>query len=168
MSDAMATTTTTERHHEPASKFSEPGTPRPALERPALSLFEQNRQVWTCKVPAGVTAEDLLYPDLWKNVATKVSRHDIIFAIADDESWECECRVEAAKPDGVEVSISKKLRRKPFSQRQTVLGDGHFVTAYQNGSWCVLRVKDQFPVIRGHATESAAVTHWLREQPRKG
>lgn len=162
MSD-MATTTISPAEEAVSTA---PAT-RPEIKGTAFTLFEQKRQVWTCKAPGGATAEDLLYPSFWKAVAGKVSRDDIIFAIADDGSWECECRVEAPKPDGIEISIVKKMKRKPFSQRQTVLGDGQFVTAYQNGSWCVLRVKDGFPVIRGHATEGAAITMWLREQPRK-
>lgn len=166
MSD-MATTTTTERHHEPASKFTPGALPRPALEKTALTLFEEKRRMYTCRAPAGVDAEGLLYEEFWRHVSARLNRDDILYVLADDGSWEAECRVETSKPDGAEISIVKKMRRRAIAQRQTILGDGEFLTEYANGYWNVLRTKDRHPVIKGYTSEGSAITAWLREQPRK-
>ena len=106
--------------------------------------------------------------EFWQPVAARMNRHDIIFALSYDETWECECRVEAAFPAGAKVSIVKKMRRdgRALLQR-TVLGDGAFETRYQDGAWAVLRTRDQKAVIEGEASENAAIMRWLREQPRK-
>lgn len=139
---------------------------KPRLDR--VDRFEEKRTLWTAKLPEGATAEDLMREDFWQPVAARMNRHDIVFAVAYDESWEAECRVEASFPAGAKVSISKKLRRdgRDLLQR-TVLGDGAYSTEYRNGSWAVLRTKDQRPVIEGEASENAAIMRWLREQPRK-
>lgn len=137
----------------------------PRLAR--LDLIQHIRQVWACKAPPGIKAEDLTRADFWRLVSKKMNRHDHVYVLGDLEDWEAECRVEASHPDGADVSVVKIIKRKAIVQNQTVLGDGEYVTRYQNGSWCVLRVKDQHTVLQGHATEGAAITTWLREQPRR-
>lgn len=150
----------------PIDKSTDDKPKRPVLDR--VDLFEHSRQVWTCKAPPGATTEDLLYEEFWQRAARRLNRHDIVFVIADDESWEAELRVEKSGPLGVEVSVVKKMKRTSFTSNRTILGDGEYVTTYQDGAWCVLRTKDKHPIIQGHATESAAIGHWLREVPRRG
>jgi len=164
----MATAMSSSSPNEPVSKFSPGAGPRPALEKTALALFEERRKVHTCRAPAGVDAEALLYESFWRHVSVKLNRDDIVYVLAEDGSWEVECRIEVSKPDGAEVSIVKKMKRQAIAQRSTVLGSGEFVTAYADGYWNVLRTKDRYPVIKGYGTEGAAITAWLREQPRKG
>lgn len=144
-----------------------PTTRRPTLGR--VDRLEERRTLWSTKAPQGATPEDLLYDEFWRLVVQRINRHDIVLVIADDESWECECRVESVSPSGAHVSISKLLKRDGSStQRRTVLGDGLFTTRYQNGAWAVCRTKDNVAVISGEGSESAAILRWLRENPRKG
>ena len=144
-----------------------PKGPLTVLPPAALMDQEHCRKVHYCKLPPGATAEDLVRESFWHLASPKLSRHDIIFALGSDESFEAECRVERSSGNGAEVSVVRLIKRKSFASNATVLGDGAFVSRYLNGSWAIVRVADQIPVIRGHATEGAAVMQWHNEQPRK-
>lgn len=139
------------------------GPPKKILK---INRFEEMRTIWSLKSPTS-DAEDLLREDFWRVVAPRLKRHDVVHVISDDESWECELRIEASNPDGCEVSIVKKLKRRGIGRRMTLLGDGAFRTEYQGGWWCVIRIKDQRVVISGEATENAAILRWLADQPRR-
>jgi len=141
------------------------GSPSPVLGE--IDRIEHRRTIHTCKLPPNATAEDLLRTDFWRLVSKHLNRHDIVYAISSDEDWECECRVEASFPEGAEVSVVRKMKRRAVVQRQTSLGDGKYTTRYQNGTWCVVRVSDQRVMREGFGSENAAILHWLREQPRQ-
>lgn len=141
-----------------------PVKPRPRLG--AINRFEEVRVLWACKVPTD-DVEELLRPDFWRIVAPRLSRNDIILALAESEGWEIEARVERVLPDGVEISVQKKMKRTSQGGNSTILGNGAFRTEFRQGSWHVFRVKDDYPVIRGHSTETAAIHAWAITQPRR-
>lgn len=139
---------------------------RPRLQKASCKLSEQGRRFWFIKAPPGTTQEDPRYPDFWADAAKVFCRHDIIFLIPDDESWEMEMRVEAVRADGVEISVSKVYARKGIVQAMTMVGPDHHSEYRPGMGWCVVRVSDKFPVVKGHALEQTAIAQWQREQPR--
>jgi hypothetical protein len=93
-------------------------------------------------------------------------RHDIVTVLACDESWELECRIEAVRLDGCDISISKNIPRTAVKLAETPLGTDHHTQWRPGEGWCVIRRSDGFPIIRGHGLEGAAIAQFHREQPR--
>lgn len=131
-----------------------------------INRFEEVRTVWGLKSPTS-DAEDLLREDFWRLVAPRLKRNDVVHVISNDESWEVELRIESSSPEGCEVSIVKKIKRRAVGQRMTILGDGKFRTEYRGGSWSVIRIADQRVMLSGEMTENGAILKWLSEQPRR-
>jgi hypothetical protein len=151
-----------------AAKKVEVTPPAKALRLPhgSLKLVEHCRRMWFVQAPEGTTKEDPLYPGFWVNESKKFTRHDIIFLIAPDEAWEMELTVEAVRVDGIEVGVRKVYSRKGIMPTMTEVAPG-FHTEYRAGSgWCVIRRKDNHPIVKGAALESIAIAEWQRQQPR--
>src|SRR5260370_30028517 len=130
----MSTTETLPAKQPPKPKVDVDVEKRPSDGRPpvllhaALQEAEFFRKVFCCRMPPGTTAEDMRRPDFWKLTADRLSRHDVIFVLGEDESWEAELRVERSTGAGAEVSVVRLFNRKSFSDMATVLGDGAFIT----------------------------------------
>ena len=140
---------------------------RPRIDPGLLKLEEQCRRRWFLRAPEGTDKEDPLYEDFWAPIAARLTRHDIITLLANDESWELELCVEASKATGAKVSLRKHYSREGIAQHMTPLGNGEYHTEYRaNERWCVIRRKDQGIVVRGHALEELAIAEWRRQQPR--
>lgn len=140
---------------------------RPKLNGSAVKLEEYVRRSHFITAPPGMTKDDLRYPDVWAQLAGRVSRHDIVFVLAADESWELECRVESVKADGIEVSISKNITRIGVDEAETQLDGNHYVQHRPGKGWCVVRRSDGHVLIEGHATKEGASAQHYREQPKK-
>ena len=127
---------------------------------------EQYRRRWFIKAPFGATREDPLHPSFWTNVSRHFTRHDVVSLLADDESWELEICIEAVRQSGCDVSVRKNYGRTAINMAGTPIGDS-YRTEYRSGDgWCVCRVSDGFPVIRGHTLEVSAINQFHREQPK--
>lgn len=126
----------------------------------------QRRRDWWWKAPPGATREDPLHPGFWANVCRWLTRHDIIALVADDESWELELCVEAVRQSGADVSVRKHYSRTALNVAGTPVGDDHRTEYRANEGWCVVRVSDGHPIIRGHTLEVSAVNQFHREQPK--
>jgi hypothetical protein len=140
---------------------------RPRVDANELKLGEHCRRTWFIRAPEGATKEDPLYELFWEPVARRFTRHDIVALLANDESWEMELCVEAVKSNGAKMSVRKVYGRDPIAHNMTSLGDGEYHTEFRaNERWCVIRRKDQFPVVKGHPIEELAIAEWRRTQPR--
>lgn len=139
---------------------------RPKLPVQKLMDESQFRRRLVVVAPAGLEKDDLRYPESWSLIAPKVSRHDIVTVIASDESWELECRVEAVKATGVEISIAKNVSRIGVVQAETQLGPDHFTQWRPGRGWCVIRRSDGHELINGHTIEASASAQFFREQPK--
>lgn len=138
---------------------------------PKGTLFEegQYRRRWMVKAPANATQDDVRHQDFLGPVATKLTRHDIITILADDETWEMECCVERVMQDAVQISVRKLYSRETqVHPGRVVDGLGNFYSEWRAGEgWCIVRRKDSHAIIKGHALEATAVAQWQREQPRQ-
>lgn len=133
----------------------------------ALRGEEFFRKRFVLRANPGDTAETLGYSEWWAAVAPSLSRHDVVFVLADDESWEAECRVEAPFQSGADVTVSKLIKRTGITNALEILGDGAFVLEHVGGSgWCVRRVADGHLVVKGHGTQDVARREWQRTQPK--
>jgi hypothetical protein len=139
---------------------------RPRAAPNSLKLEEHCRRRWWHKALPGVTHEDPLYEGYWVGISTGMTRHDVIYVLADMEDWELELRVERVTLAGAVVSVSKKITRHPIIATSTQVAPG-FHSEYRGGdAWCIVREKDGHPVIKGHTLEGGAIAQWYREQPR--
>lgn len=139
---------------------------RPKL--PVMRLMDESqwRRRLVVIAPEGLEKDDLRYPDTWSLICPKVSRHDVVTVIACDESWELECRVEAVKATGVEVSIAKNVSRIGVVQAETQLGPDHHTQWRPGKGWCVIRRSDGHIMVQGHAIEASASAEFFRNQPK--
>lgn len=143
------------------------GVKRPRIAPHAPIEAQQYRRTFWMKAPPEATREDLGYLEFWGGVRKYLTRHDIVHVLADDESWEVECCIEAVRADGCEITVRKAYSRKPISAASTPLGDHHRSEWRAGLGWCVVRIADGVPVIKGHQSEVAATMEWQRTQPRK-
>lgn len=143
------------------------------IKRPKLPIDQpreegHTRRRFFIKAPANATIEDARYPEFWGGISKWLTRHDIIFLLAADESWEAEIRIEGVRMTGADVSVSKVYSRTPIKHAMTMLGDD-FCTEYRvDLGWCVVRVSDRMPIVSKHSTEASAMLEWQRIQPRRG
>ena len=143
-----------------------PGSGAVRLPNVPPKLEEQHRRRWFMKAPPEATREDPMHPSFWVNVKRHFTRHDIVTLLADDESWELEICIEAVRHSGADVSIRKNYGRTAINLAGTAIGDKHR-TEYRSGDgWCVCRVSDGVPIIRGHTLEVSAINQFHREQPK--
>lgn len=146
--------------------------PAPAVKRPRfpsgmVSLAEHKRRHFLLKAPPGMTQEDARNFDAWAHIAKSFTRHDLVTVLADDESWELECCIEAVRSDGCEVSPRKVYSRKPVKAAATILNE-EFRAEWRAGfGYCVIRIADDHPVVAGHHTEALAILEWQRSQPKR-
>lgn len=149
-------------------KTAAPGrdAPLPMLRWNKVAPLDQVRRVWCVKMPPTATQDDLIREGFWREAAQHFGRHDIVYALPDDESWEAELRVEASRVgQGCEMTVVKKFSRKGVAQAMTMLTDEFHTQWVPGDGWCVIRVADGNAVIRGHSSEDAAKLEWLRTQP---
>lgn len=139
---------------------------RPKLQQTRLMDEGQWRRRLVVIAPEGLEKDDLRYPETWAHIGPRVSRHDVVTVIASDESWELECRVEAVKATGVEVSVSKNINRVGVTQAETQLGPNHHTQWRPGKGWCVVRRKDGHVIIQGHPIEASASAEFFRTQPK--
>ena len=139
---------------------------RPRLHPSKLIDEAQFRRRLVVRAPEGLEKDDLRYEECWALICPKVSRHDIVVVIASDESWELECRVEAVKATGVEVSIAKNISRVGVVQAETQLGPDHHTQWRPGQGWCVVRRSDGHVIVQGHTIEAAASAEFFRNQPK--
>lgn len=125
------------------------------------------RRRWFVTAPPGATREDALRPEFWATICKHLGRHDIVFLLAADESWELECRVERVTLTGAEITISKNVARTPIKITETWIGDDHYTQHRPNDGWCVIRAKDGFPILKGFTLEVSAINAFHKSQPRK-
>jgi hypothetical protein len=143
-----------------------PGSGAIRLPAKPLTLEEFGRRRFFGKAPQGATQEDPLHPEFWIGVCSQLRRHDIFRLLAHDESWEMEIIIETVRQKGADVSVSKVMKRTPLNMVGTPVGDDHR-TEYRAGEgWCVVRVKDGHPVVRGYSIEASAVNAFHRELPK--
>jgi hypothetical protein len=62
-------------------------TPAPRLRHARFELAEQCRTVYFVKPEMGTTVNDMLAPEYWTHVASKLKSLDRIEAVAEDGSW---------------------------------------------------------------------------------
>lgn len=146
--------------------------PAPAGKRPRIAPHApleagQFRRTFWMKAPPEATQEDARYMEFWTGVQKYLQRHDIVIVLADDESWELECCIEAVRAAGCEISVRKIYSRKPISAASSPLGDTHRSEWRAGMGWCVVRISDGAAVIKGLQSEAAAVLEWQKTQPRK-
>lgn len=139
---------------------------RPKLAPLRLMDEAQWRRRLVVIAPEGLEKDDLRYPESWSLIGPRVSRHDIVTVVAADESWELECRVEAVKATGVEISIAKNLSRVGVTQAETQLGPDHYTQWRPGKGWCVVRNSDGHAIIQGHPIEASASAEFFRNQPK--
>lgn len=133
-----------------------------------LKKQEYVRQTWFLRANPGDTEETIRGRDWWRLLSDRLTRHDVVFVLMDDESQEIEYRVEAVGTGWAEVRPVRTMTRTPVSKAVEILGDGAYRLEFVGGSgFCVVRIKDGCPVTSGHATADSARMTWLREQPRK-
>ena len=140
---------------------------RPKLDGAKLKLEEYVRRHHFITAPVGMTKDDLRYPECWAHLAGRVSRHDVIYVLAADESWELECRVESVKSNGVEMSISKNITRIPVEIAEIQLDPAHYVQFRPGHGWCVVRREDGHVLKDGFSTKEAASAQFFRDQPKQ-
>jgi hypothetical protein len=126
----------------------------------------QYRRHWWFQAPAEATREDPLHPSFWANVCKHFRRHDLITLLANDEGWELELCVEAVRQSGADVSVRKNYSRSGMDRAGTPVGSEHRTEYRGTDGWCIVRVKDGHPIIRGHTLEVSAINQFHREQPK--
>lgn len=146
----------------------EPLDPRLRAAKNSLQLEGHWRNHHQHKVGPGVTQDTVRHPDYWASVATKLHRHDIIYILANDETWELEACVERVLHGGAHISIRKLYKRQGIADGGTILGNGEFYSEWRPaGGWCVARRSDDVAVVQGFALEELAIADWQKRQPRK-
>ena len=140
---------------------------RPSFPHGNIMPMEHMRRHFMLKAPAGMTQEDARYLEAWKHVAKQFQRHDIVYLLADDESWELEICIEAVRVNGCEISIRKVFSRKPVKSVATILTDDYRAEWRAGLGFCVIRIHDDVAIVKGHHSEAAAILEWQRSQPKK-
>ena len=135
----------------------------------ALILAEHKRREWWHDAGPNVTQDHIRHPDYWAMLAPQLIRHDLITVLSVDQSWEALLCVERVRQDGADVSVRKIASRTTIvSAGQVVDGIGDYVSEWRAGDgWCVIRVKDGVPIVKGHGLEATAIADWRAKQPRK-
>ncbi|API58746.1 hypothetical protein BSL82_04970 [Tardibacter chloracetimidivorans] len=152
---------------KPEAVAAEPTIKRPCLPPGNIMPMEHMRRHFMLKAPPGMTQEDARYLEAWKHVGKQFQRHDIVYLLADDESWELEICIEAVRLNGCEVSVRKVFSRKPVNTVATILSDDFRAEWRAGMGFCVVRIHDDVPVVKGHHSEAAAILEWQRTQPKK-
>lgn len=142
------------------------GKPLP-MQKWRNSLAEHAFLSFFIKAHPDASVEDLKRFSYWKNAAASLSRHDRITVLADNESWEAECRVESVTTGmGAEVRVVRVDERTPINSAVQPIDDGHYLQYQRGRGYCVIRRSDGYPIITGHASDQAARHQFLTEQTR--
>jgi hypothetical protein len=136
------------------------------LPMQGLQLIEQCRREHWAKAPHGANRDDVRHPEFLVNVAKGLRRHDVVHLLADDESWQIEMIVEAVTLTGVECTVVKNIARRPLDTAQKWLDAGHYVEYRPSHSWCVVRAKDNFPIVSGQGSPEGAKHIFFARQPK--
>lgn len=125
------------------------------------------REHFLLRAPVGATPEDLKVPAYWAKVGQFLSRHDVVFVLADDETWEAEVRVEGSSQlGGCNVTVVRVIDRKGINGETQELDDLHYVQHVGGAGFCVFRRADKVAIIQGHMSAEAARAQFMREQPK--
>lgn len=121
------------------------------------------------RAPAGATQDDCRSPYFLARCAQRLVRHDIIFVLADDESWELELCVEKALPTEVHVSARKAYSRQSIAGASLAVDDaGEYRAEFRAGqAWCIVRTSDGHAIIEGRANAGSAIAEFRSREPRK-
>jgi hypothetical protein len=140
--------------------------------RPKVSQLKETgfyrRHFWINAVD-GVTQDDVRDPTYFHGIGPKLTRHDIITVMADDESWEMTVIIEAVNQATVDITVAKVQARKAIRQAVTTLDDTHHSEWRSGLGWCVVRRlpgKEPQVIISGHGTQTGVQQEWARSQPR--
>ena len=119
-----------------------------------LEPAEYKRREWRVSVPYDTTVEEMLTPEYWGHVSTRMQSGDTIEAIAEDNSFYAKFLVRGARKLEASVSLIH------FVTLEAPVVDQAFIDGYEvkfrgtRSKWSILRGKD---VIKdGFDTENVA------------
>lgn len=125
--------------------------------------FEYKNNTFKVEVPVGHTTEDFLKEEYWSHVARNLRNGDIIFAMAEDNSFFIQAVVIAAWNTGAKVHIFQYATlSKDFELPAEA--DKNYEVAHggNHHKWRVLRKSDAKVLVAKLATREDAIK-WLNE-----
>ncbi|MBX5148061.1 hypothetical protein [Rhizobium lentis] len=120
------------------------------------------------RLPAGVIADDLKEPDLWKNVQQgnkALRKFDRVVIVSFDESWLAESYVENATG---EMAVLAKPRIVNFSERmEKLFSDGTYSVRWTGAGYDVVRLRDEAKMTDVFANAALAERALANLYPRR-
>ena len=126
---------------------------------------ENSRNIWRVFVANGTTPQDIVQPQFWAHLASRLQAGDRIEVEPEDSTWLAELRVIDSGPQYAKVQIRKPdadgvSRFEALGSSDTGLPSGYSFSHNASSKWRVVRDSDQKVLKDGLATKADAVT-WL-------
>lgn len=129
----------------------------------SFQLAEHRRNLWTVRVPQGVTIDRVSDPDYWVHVTKDLRVDDKIEVKAADGSWYAEFLVTKVDKTAAHVWLilyaDRTQRPAPVAERATETHKVEFGGAHK---WRVIRLADKQVIHKGEPDEESAKA-WLVE-----
>jgi hypothetical protein len=117
--------------------------------------------IFAAEIDAGTSVEDIMQPEYWANIASRLRPHggDEIIAVCDDLSFRAHLFVVSAGRTWAKVClIGEPLILHAKESPEIQVADGEFAVKWAgpHDKWRVIRTVDKEVITKGHATRDAA------------
>jgi hypothetical protein len=131
-----------------------------------LIAAEFARTVYSVSVPSGTTVAEMLEPESWMHVASKLRPTDRLEIVPEDGAWFAEVFVVSAGKNWAKVQPLRVIELREVEQRPADIKP-EFEIKYGSAKtkFRVIRLKDN-QIVRENFADYAAAAHWLSEHQK--
>lgn len=137
------------------------------LENPRMEEAEYKRTVMVATAHPGTQPADLLQPEYWAHVSTRLKPWDEVHVRADDGTWYAKVLVTESGRTYARTHIleSHNLTSQDvaMSQQKMYIGDYEVMHRGEHSKWSVVRKSDRSVVHEFEETQGGAV-NWANER----
>lgn len=131
-----------------------------------LKLGETVRNLYRITANPGSAPDDVLRPEFWVHVASKLRVGDKIEIMAADTSWYGElCVMEVGRTASAGVRVAFTLPAVSLTNEQTLPDQKDYIAQPVGSSWSVFKVGADAPV-KADLPDRAAADKWITSQRR--
>lgn len=123
-----------------------------------LQLVEQQVLTWYFRVPVEMPFDELLKPDFWTNVGSKLSPHNRILVDADDGSWTALLFVRSAARISAVVEVISKTEFSDIDLPRMSVDEFDINFLKGSNTW---RIKRGSKVLEDGFDSKHAASAWL-------
>jgi len=130
--------------------------PTPTLSPNGLSVAEYKRRQWFCEAADGVLLEDVMKPEFWAHVASKMTPFDRIEVVSVDGTWAADLMVIATGRTAAKVVSLHQYSFVGGYADMSRVNTTHEVKHRGPRRWSIIRIADSAVVKEDIATREDA------------